>query len=231
MTLTQPCRLDFVSISISKNIDQGTRRVAFPRRISFSVYTTPLHSSLRLFLWPSLPCFQNLATAAHPTTPVTFHIAFVGLPLSSQFNKTKQSSHFHRFFSRPLHHTHTSLAIMEPLPGLAIPCVYYIEDFLDDASNTIFELLRTSVKWEKTTKINRWVALYGEVPLEPATDTYRYRDQPSQGMQPWTKELLAIKTQIEAYYLAQTQTTVDFNVCLLNMYENGHQAIGWHADR
>ena len=128
---------------------------------------------------------------------------------------------------------------MEPIQGLAIPCVYYIEDFLDDTSSTIFEQLRTTVKWEKTTKINRWVALHGELPVEEeeeegattTTSTYRYRDQPSQGIQPWTDALVRIKTKIEAYYVKETGIAVEFNVCLLNMYENGQQAIGWHADR
>jgi alkylated DNA repair dioxygenase AlkB len=128
---------------------------------------------------------------------------------------------------------------MVPIKGLAIPCVYYIEHFLDDKSSILFEKLRSTIKWEKTAKINRWVALYGELPNQEEEETsttttkssYRYRDQPSQGLQPWTAELLDIKKKIEEYYLEHNGSPVEFNVCLLNMYETGQQAIGWHADR
>ena len=93
---------------------------------------------------------------------------------------------------------------MVPIKGLAIPCVYYIEHFLDDKSSILFEKLRSTIKWEKTAKINRWVALYGELPNQEEEETsttttkssYRYRDQPSQGLQPWTAELLDIKKKL-----------------------------------
>tara|TARA_B100000780_G_scaffold221487_1_gene160566 strand:- start:1959 stop:3473 length:1515 start_codon:yes stop_codon:yes gene_type:complete len=139
---------------------------------------------------------------------------------------------------------------MQPIAGLSIPCVYYIKQFLNETQDDLpklYEHLRTSVKWEKTTKINRWVALFGDVTKPPpattasttststtstsTTSSYRYRDQPSQGLQPWSDELLSIKKKIETYYHQHTGKAIEFNVCLLNMYENGQQAIGWHADR
>ena len=158
---------------------------------------------------------------------------------------------------------------MEPVPGLAVPCVYYIKNFLDTTTTTttpttstptspttsttttspttipttipttMFEKLRTTIKWEKTKKINRWVALHGDqhdhndqtTEKKDQPSSYRYRDQPSTGVQAWTSELLHIKTKIENFYQLETGRKITFNVCLLNMYENGTQAIGWHADR
>lgn len=40
----------------------------------------------------------------------------------------------------------------------------------------------------------------------------------------WTKELLEIKKVIEKL------TGESFNSCLLNLYHNGEEAMGWHAD-
>ena len=121
------------------------------------------------------------------------------------------------------------------LVPLKHPCVYYIPNLLasSDAAS-IYDELHTSIPWEKTAKINRWVALYEEDP----TSGYRYRDAP----QPETNEgvplrlssipsLARIKALCEQEYQQQTQESVTFNTCLLNFYEDGQQRIGWHADR
>ena len=42
--------------------------------------------------------------------------------------------------------------------------------------------------------------------------------------QPWTSELLFIKNRIEEIALCE------FNSCLLNLYHNGNEAMGWHSD-
>jgi alkylated DNA repair dioxygenase AlkB len=41
---------------------------------------------------------------------------------------------------------------------------------------------------------------------------------------PFTEDLLKIKQQIE------TRTSADFTTCLLNLYRDGHDSNGWHAD-
>ena len=41
---------------------------------------------------------------------------------------------------------------------------------------------------------------------------------------PWTRELVNLKQIIEN--LSKTK----FNSCLLNLYHNGNEAIGWHSD-
>jgi alkylated DNA repair dioxygenase AlkB len=42
--------------------------------------------------------------------------------------------------------------------------------------------------------------------------------------QPWTPELLLIKNQLE------TIAQCEFNSCLLNLYHDGSEGMGWHSD-
>ena len=42
--------------------------------------------------------------------------------------------------------------------------------------------------------------------------------------EPWTPELLMIKNKVEKL------TGVQFNSCLLNLYHNGNEGMGWHSD-
>lgn len=41
---------------------------------------------------------------------------------------------------------------------------------------------------------------------------------------PWTKELLQIKNMVEEI------TSEQYNSCLLNLYHNGDEGMGWHSD-
>lgn len=132
---------------------------------------------------------------------------------------------------------------------LEIPCVYYVPDLLSpEESERFYEELRRDVPWEKTPKINRWVALYEERP----DNDYRYRDAPtttnddgertkkSSSPFPPTVRLVAERAARRYRELTTTTTTSDgeassssfeFNTCLCNYYEDGRQRIGWHADR
>lgn len=113
------------------------------------------------------------------------------------------------------------------VPSLLTPCVFYDEGFLPESEATsLFEDLRGSVAWEKNDRINRWVALYGDEGIE-----YRYRDQPTLGVVPWSEPLARVKRRVEEWYAKRTGQNVAFNVCLLNFYENGEHRIGWHYDR
>eukprot|EP00977_Amphora_coffeiformis_P003545 scaffold683_cov164-Amphora_coffeaeformis.AAC.5 len=46
-----------------------------------------------------------------------------------------------------------------------------------------------------------------------------------------TDTIRQVKHQVEECYHRLTGRRVSFNTCLANFYENGHQRIGWHADR
>ena len=115
------------------------------------------------------------------------------------------------------------------LVPLDTPCVFYYPNLIsaDDAERN-YDDLQKNVPWEKTAKINRWVALYEETP----ENGYKYRDAPGQqSSRPFTDTIRSIKEQAEQCYENLSGAKVEFNTCLLNFYEDGEQRIGWHADR
>jgi len=103
---------------------------------------------------------------------------------------------------------------------------YFPGIFQPDHCATLFNALRDSLDWQFdqiymfgqliTTK--RKVAWVGD---EACAYTYSgVKKQP----QPWTPDLLVIKDQLEQ--IAQCR----FNSCLMNLYHNGNEAMGWHSD-
>ncbi|MGB3591464.1 MAG: alpha-ketoglutarate-dependent dioxygenase AlkB [Nonlabens sp.] len=62
----------------------------------------------------------------------------------------------------------------------------------------------------------RLTQLYGNKPYSYSGITFN--------SEPWTALLLELKTQIE------TASGQEFNVCLINLYRNGADSNGWHAD-
>ncbi len=64
----------------------------------------------------------------------------------------------------------------------------------------------------------RKVAWYGDTGFE-----YTYSNRTKKAL-PWTKELLALKTEIEL------KTGEHFNSCLLNLYHTGEEGMAWHSD-
>ncbi len=64
----------------------------------------------------------------------------------------------------------------------------------------------------------RKVAWYGDTEFE-----YTYSNRTKKAL-PWTKELLALKTEIEL------KTGEQFNSCLLNLYHTGEEGMAWHSD-
>jgi len=117
----------------------------------------------------------------------------------------------------------------EYLVPLVTPCVYYCPNVVSTTeAEEYYTTLKKEVPWTKTSKINRWVALYEE---NDAND-YKYRDAPGQQTsQPFSDAILFIKQKVEELYEKHTGTKVEFNTCLANFYENGEQRIGWHTDR
>lgn len=95
----------------------------------------------------------------------------------------------------------------------------------DQADFYLIQLIE-SIDWQReeifmfgkkiTTK--RKVGWYGEQPFR-----YTYSNTTKQAL-PWTKELLELRTVIEE------KTGKSFNSCLLNLYHNGDEGMGWHSD-
>lgn len=94
-----------------------------------------------------------------------------------------------------------------------------------EADHYLEKLLKT-IEWRNDEAVifgkhivtKRKVAWYGERPFE-----YTYSNITKQAL-PWTKELLALKTLIEA------NTSETYNSCLLNLYHNGAEGMAWHSD-
>ncbi len=104
--------------------------------------------------------------------------------------------------------------------------LYYPHFFNQQKSNEFFEIFIQTVIWKqddikvfgKTYPQPRLTALYAS-----NNKTYSYSNVT---MFPnlFTKELLHIKKKIE------TIVPIDFTTCLLNMYRDGQDSNGWHAD-
>lgn len=110
------------------------------------------------------------------------------------------------------------------LPDAAI--VYYPDFFTQKESDAFFiDLLKNTV-WQqdeikvfgKTHPQPRLTALYGS-----NNKPYSYSNI-TMYPTPFTKTLGSIKNRVE------TTTSVNFTTCLLNLYRNGQDSNGWHAD-
>ena len=113
--------------------------------------------------------------------------------------------------------------------ALKRPCVYFDPEFLPpDVATECYDDLLQNIKWETTSKINRWVSLHHSLDLK---DSYQYRDAPGAPQLGFTKSIEKIQVAAQEWFSQQTGQHVEFNVCLLNYYENGQQRIGWHSDR
>src|SRR5688572_11756992 len=89
-----------------------------------------------------------------------------------------------------------------------------------------FEALMVTVPWKndelvmfgKPVITARKVAWYGDSDFP-----YTYSGTTKQAL-PWTRELAALKMLVEKHAGAS------FNSCLLNLYHNGSEGMGWHSD-
>ena len=123
---------------------------------------------------------------------------------------------------------------MEPavIPGAAI---YYEEQFLSsEEATTLFNTLLAKCAWgrQKTSfksAVPRDEAYYGD----PGTNyTYSRREYKPLA---WISELLALKAKVEAAtpteaYAKSNLSKVPYNAVLCNLYRNGNDSVGLHAD-
>jgi alkylated DNA repair dioxygenase AlkB len=88
------------------------------------------------------------------------------------------------------------------------------------------QALTDSIEWRndetmmfgKKIVTSRKVAWYGDQPF-----SYTYSKIARQAL-PWTPVLLKLKSKAEAC------TGETYNSCLLNLYHNGNEGMGWHSD-
>ncbi|HET8837641.1 MAG TPA: alpha-ketoglutarate-dependent dioxygenase AlkB [Flavobacteriaceae bacterium] len=103
---------------------------------------------------------------------------------------------------------------------------YYGKIFSDEECFVHLENLQRNIEWKnekielfgKTIITKRKVAWYAETGLE-----YTYSKKTKTAL-PWTKELLILKEKVEIF------SGKKFNSCLLNLYHNGEEGMGWHSD-
>lgn len=129
-----------------------------------------------------------------------------------------------------------------PMPALLTPFPQPCESFEADGlrlrlwrgwladHDVWFESLRISVPWEQPS-----ISLYGRrhaIPrlscwLADPGSTYAYSDM-QQVPQPWTPQLEQLRRKIEAQL--ELKAGSGFHGVLLNLYRDGRDAMGWHAD-
>jgi len=96
---------------------------------------------------------------------------------------------------------------------------------IDTANQYLIEL-QQGISWEqdvihlfgKTFITQRRVAWFGDAPYK-----YKY-SKISRVAKPWTNVLKQIKEIVES------NCDESFNSCLLNLYQDGNEGMGWHAD-
>lgn len=114
--------------------------------------------------------------------------------------------------------------------GNRLPCdgeALYWADFIEDADSAgLLVCLIEEAAWENDRGVlfgkpyvtGRKVAWYGDEPWN-----YSYSGAEKLAL-PWTEPLRRLKGRVEAV------TGEEFNSCLLNLYHDGSEAMGWHSD-
>ena len=103
---------------------------------------------------------------------------------------------------------------------------YYGKILSSSEAGQYFDLLMQNILWKNDEVVifgkhivtKRKAAWYGD-----ADYLYTYSNTTKQALA-WTKELSDLKQIVEGY--AETK----FNSCLLNLYHNGNEGMGWHSD-
>ena len=104
--------------------------------------------------------------------------------------------------------------------------LYYEKIIADEEIIQLYEALLNNIQWENERVImfgkeiitKRKVAFYSNPSI-----SYRYASKTKIGM-PWTSTLITIKNRVECI------TKESYNACLLNLYHNGEESMGWHSD-
>jgi len=104
--------------------------------------------------------------------------------------------------------------------------IYYGPIFSPEQSSLFFDDLLKGIEWKNEEIIifgkeiisKRKVAFYGDDGVE-----YTYSNKTKKGLV-WIDHLLKIKSLVESH------TQVNYNGCLLNLYHDGNEGMGWHSD-
>lgn len=104
--------------------------------------------------------------------------------------------------------------------------IYFGKIFEQEKSDSLLMAFRNNIEWKNDEAVlfgkkiitKRKAAWYGDEPFK-----YTYSRTTKTAL-PWTKELEELKKEVEQ------KCGESFNSCLLNLYHNGSEAMGWHSD-
>ena len=121
--------------------------------------------------------------------------------------------------------------LFQPDPAAnLLPCdgivTYHGRILGDKEARNYYDRLNSTVTWQhdevvifgKRIVTARQVAWYGD-----AGFSYTYSGTTKQAL-PWTHELRELKA------VAEARAGIVFNSCLLNLYHDGREGMGWHSD-
>ncbi len=106
--------------------------------------------------------------------------------------------------------------------------LYWLQTFIEPReADRLFRVLLDTLAWAeeeiviagKAVRVPRLVCWYAD-----ADAVYRYSGVRHEPL-PWSEELLAIRQTIEE------QLGLSFNSVLANLYRDGNDSMGWHADK
>jgi alkylated DNA repair dioxygenase AlkB len=130
----------------------------------------------------------------------------------------------------PIFETMNLFGIEEDGSPNLLPCdgeaTYFEGIFATDKAAQYFQKLRASIAWEHDELVifgrrivtQRETAWYGD-----RAYAYTYSHATKVAL-PWTPELLEIKQ------LCESVSGEKYNSCLLNLYHDGSESMGWHSD-
>jgi alkylated DNA repair dioxygenase AlkB len=105
--------------------------------------------------------------------------------------------------------------------------VLYSPKFIEETEcKTYIEKLFNTIEWEnevinlfgKEIIMNRKIAFYADNDIN-----YTYSKNEKIGKK-WNEVLISLKNKVEA------KTKIKYNACLLNLYHDGTDGMGWHSD-
>ena len=107
--------------------------------------------------------------------------------------------------------------------GIAL---YHEKVLTDEQIKPLYEELLNKINWENERVVmfgkeiitKRKVAFYSDPSI-----AYTYASRTKVGL-PWKETLVTLKNMVESI------TKEKYNACLLNLYHNGEEAMGWHCD-
>ncbi len=118
-----------------------------------------------------------------------------------------------------------------PIPGAEI---YYEKNFLSpEEATTLFNLLWTKCAWERRKSSFEYAVPRDEAYGDPGTNyTYSRREYKPLA---WIPELLSLRARVEEAtpaiaYANLNLPKLGYNAVLCNLYRNGNDSVGLHAD-